>query len=284
MSEHKQFGDLPPQYTDYEYSQIVIVPVPYEETTTYIKGAASGPDAVIHASMNLELYDIETDFEVYKKGISTDLPVTENSSPLAMIQQLKARIDSHILNKKFTVVLGGEHTVAIGSARAYVDKFEDVTVLQLDAHTDLRESYLSSKYNHACTMARINEFAPLVQIGIRAMDVTEKESVKSDKIFFARDIYNSGSWMEKLIGQLTENVYVTIDLDVFDPSIMSSVGTPEPGGLLWYDALTLLKTVCHEKNLLGFDVVELCPNPQNVAPDFTTAKLIYKLLSYKFAQ
>jgi len=284
MSENKQFGDLPPQYTDYEYSQIVIVPVPYEETTTYIKGAANGPDAVIRASMNLELYDIENDFEVYKKGISTDLPVTESSSPETMIQQLKAGIDNHIKNKKLTVVLGGEHTVAVGSARAYVDNFENVTVLQLDAHADLRDAYLGSKYSHACTMARINEFAPIVQVGIRAMDVSEQQFIKPDKVFFSKDIHNSGSWIEKVIEQLSENVYITIDLDVFDPSIMSSVGTPEPGGLLWYDALTLLKTVCHEKNLLGFDVVELCPNPQNVAPDFTAAKLIYKLLSYKFAQ
>jgi agmatinase len=133
-------------------------------------------------------------------------------------------------------------------------------------------------------MARIKEFAPVVQVGIRAIDACEVESIEPDKIFFAKDVYNNTAWIEKVTRQLTENVYITIDLDVFDPSVMPSVGTPEPGGLLWYDILVLLKKVCENKCLVGFDVVELCPNPNNIAPDFTAAKLIYKLLSYKFSQ
>jgi agmatinase len=284
MKNTEKFGDFPQQCTNYDNSQIVIIPVPYEKTTTYIKGTANGPEAIMKASPNLEFYDIETGTEVYKQGISTDSPVIEKSSAEEMIQDVKGRIDNHVKNKKFTVLLGGEHTVAIGSAQAYVENFNKVTVLQLDAHADLRNDYLGSRYNHACVMARIKEFAPIVQVGVRAVDVCEVQSMESDRVFFAKDIYNNHSWIEKVIEHLTENVYLTIDLDAFDPSIMPSVGTPEPGGLLWYDVLKLLKAVCEEKNLLGFDIVELCPHPGHIAPDFTAAKLIYKLLSYKFAQ
>jgi agmatinase len=284
MSENKQFGDFPAQYTDYNEAVIVIVPIPYEKSTTYITGTTNGPDAILQASPNLEFYDIETGTEVYKRGVSTDSPMAEEFSAEEMIQGVRSRIEKHIKNKKLTVVLGGEHTVAVGSTLAHVENFRNVSVLQLDAHADLRDSYLGSKYNHACTMARIKEFAPIVQVGIRAINAVELTSIEKDKVFFAKDIYNDSSWVKKVVEQLTENVYITIDLDVFDPSIMPSVGTPEPGGLLWYDIMKLLKGVCEERNLLGFDVVELCPNPNNIAPDFTAAKLIYKLLSYKFAQ
>ncbi|MHC4842285.1 MAG: agmatinase [Planctomycetota bacterium] len=284
MSEYKKFGDFSAQHIGYDNADIVVVPVPYEKSTTYIKGTANGPSAIIQASQNLEFYDIETETEVYKQGISTDSPVVEESSAEQMIQDVKSRIESHLKNKKFTVLLGGEHTVAIGSAQAYVENFNKVTVLQLDAHTDLRDVYLGSRYNHACVMARVKEFAPIVQVGLRAVDACEAQSIEPDRAFFAKDINNNSSWIEKVIEQLMENVYITIDLDAFDPSIMPSVGTPEPGGLLWYDVLKLLKAVCEGRNLVGFDVVELCPNPGNIAPDFTAAKLVYKLLSYKFAQ
>jgi agmatinase len=152
----------------------------------------------------------------------------------------------------------------------------------LDAHSDLREEYNGSKYNHACVMARIKELCPVVQVGIRSMDYSEKKSMDTSRVFFAEDIHNNTDWIKKVISKLSENVYITIDLDVFDPSIMPSTGTPEPGGLSWYDVLALLKAVAAKKNIVGFDVVELCPSEENKAPDFLAAKLIYKLLSYKF--
>jgi agmatinase len=183
---------------------------------------------------------------------------------------------------KFIIVIGGEHSVSIGSIQAHAEKYDDLTVLQLDAHTDLRDEYHDSKYNHACVMARVKEKCPIVQVGIRSMDASEKDSIDSSRTFFAKDIYNNTDWIKQVISKLTDNVYVTIDLDVFDPSIMPSTGTPEPGGLLWYDVLMLLKNISKKKNIVGFDVVELCPESHNRAPDFLAAKLIYKFLSYKF--
>ncbi|MHC5062061.1 MAG: agmatinase [Planctomycetota bacterium] len=283
MPARKIFGDFPENCTKYDTAAVVIVPVPYEKTTTYIKGTSKGPQAILQASPNLEFYDIETDYEVFKHGIYTDELLNIKASPHQMVSLVKNRVTEHIKNNKFTVLLGGEHSVSIGSARAHVDSFDNLTVLQLDAHADLRDEYLGSKYNHACTMARIKEFAPILQVGIRAFDSSEKNSLEPQRVFFARDIYNSSSWIERALENLTDNLYITIDLDVFDPSIMPSVGTPEPGGLLWYDVLSFLKAVCRRTNLVGFDVVELCPSPQNIAPDFTAAKLIYKLLTYKFA-
>jgi agmatinase len=284
MSTEIPFGDSLAQHADYDGAGIVIIPVPYEKTTTYIKGTGKGPAAILEAWSNLEFYDIETNTEVYKQGIYFDAPVDEDVRPEEIVQIIADRVNKHIINKKFTVLLGGEHTVAVGSARAHTDNFKNVTVLQLDAHADLRDEYLGSKYNHACTMARIREFAPILQIGIRAMDACEKQSIEPEKIFFAKDIYDNTAWIDKVTSQLTDNVYITIDLDVFDPSIMPSVGTPEPGGLLWYNILSLLKDVCEKNCLVGFDIVELCPQPGSIASDFTAAKLIYKLLSYKFAQ
>ena len=180
------------------------------------------------------------------------------------------------------MVLGGEHTVSIGSVRAHLSKFPDLSVLQLDAHTDLRDEYDGSKYNHACVMARIKELCPIVQVGIRSMDVSEKAVIDADRVFFAKDTLHSGDWTDEVIARLSEKVYVTIDLDVFDPSIMPSTGTPEPGGLLWYDVLALLRAVLTARMVVGFDVVELCPIAAHKAPDFLAAKLIYKLLTYKF--
>jgi agmatinase len=157
-----------------------------------------------------------------------------------------------------------------------------MTVLQLDAHSDLRDEYEGSKYNHACVMARISELCPIVQVGIRSMDSSEKKALDTSRITFAREILTNKNWTDDVLSKLSQNVYITIDLDVFDPSIMPSTGTPEPGGLLWYDVLELMRTVFENRNVVGFDVVELCPDERNKAPDFLAAKLIYKLLSYKF--
>ena len=282
MQMSANFGAMPREYSDPEQSRVVIVPVAYDGTSTWIKGADKGPAAIIEASANLELYDIETDSQVYKKGIFTAEPLKNLPSPDGMIGAVEQVVHNGLGRNKFVVVLGGEHTVSIGSVRAHLSKFPDLSVLQLDAHTDLRDEYDGSKYNHACVMARIKELCPVVQVGIRSMDVSEKAAMDTDRVFFAKDILCGPDRIDEVIARLSEKVYVTIDLDVFDPSIMPSTGTPEPGGLLWYDVLALLRAVLAAKVVVGFDVVELCPIAAHKAPDFLAAKLIYKLLAYKF--
>lgn len=280
----KNFGYLPKEFSGRLDSRIVVVPVPYDGTSTWIKGADRGPNALIEASGNMELYDIETDSSVCEKGIFTDRPVREDSTPEKMVAAVRKRVDGHLKNDKFVVVLGGEHSVSLGSVQAHSDRFKCMSVLQLDAHSDLRDEYDGSKYNHGSVMARIKEICPIVQVGIRSMDASEKENLGKNNVFFAKDIYSNPEWMDRAISLLKNSVYITIDLDVFDPSIMPSTGTPEPGGLGWYDVLLLLKKVFESRNVVGFDVVELCPNKHNKAPNFAAAKLVYSLLSYKFCQ
>jgi len=282
MKEFINFGYLPEEYSDPENAVIVIIPVAYDGTSTWVKGTDKGPSAIIEASANMELYDIETDSEVYKKGIYTEDTIVREITATEMINAVNGTVQYYLEKNKFTVVIGGEHSVSIGSIKAHAEHYANLTVLQLDAHADLREEYNGSIYNHACVTARIKESCPVVQVGIRSMDSTEKESMDKNRTFFAEDIYNNTDWIKKVISKLSDNVYITIDLDVFDPSIMPSTGTPEPGGLLWYDVLALLKAISNKKNVVGFDVVELCPDDRNKAPDFMAAKLIYKLLSYKF--
>ena len=283
MKKDINFGDLPRGYCAYDKAKIVILPAPFDATSTWIKGADKGPAAIIEASANMETYDIETNSEVYKQGIFTDKPTKEKKSPQIMVAELKARILRHLRNKKFVVILGGEHSISAATIEAHAETFDNLSILQLDAHADLRDEYLGSKYNHACVMARAREIAPVVQVGIRSADVTERDSIqKKGNVFLAQDIFDNNDWFGKCLKKLTKNVYLTIDLDVFDPAIMPSTGTPEPGGLGWYQVLKFLKLLMKSKNVIGFDVVELCPNLQNKAPDFLAAKLIYKLLSYKF--
>ncbi len=282
MVEKNNYGGLPLEYSSYENSKIVILPIPYDKTSTWIKGADKGPDAIIEASANMELYDIETDSEVCMQGIFTDDPINSNLAPEIMVEKVKANVKNHLNQNKFVVSIGGEHSVSAGTIYAHTKKYSDICVLQLDAHSDMRDSYEGSKYNHACVMARAKEKCPVIQVGIRSMDSSEKKNLDEKNIFFARTIRSDDDWMNKVISRLSNNVYLTIDLDAFDPSIMPSTGTPEPGGLLWYETLELIKKVVEQKNLVGFDVVELCPNEMNKAPDFLAAKLIYKILSYKF--
>ncbi len=276
------YGGLPKEYSGYGKSQIVVVPVPYDGTSTWIKGADKGPEALLNASANMELFDIETDSEVYKQGIYTSKAISENASPELMSEAVYHKAINYINENKFVVTIGGEHSVSIGTIKAHVEKFEKVTVLQIDAHTDLRPEYEGSKFNHACVMSRVSEWCPFVQVGIRSMDVEEMQYVVQGNIFYAKDIVDNDDWMDIAIKKLTKNVYLTFDLDGLDPSIMPGTGTPEPGGLLWYQTLKFLKKVIEMKNLIGFDVVELCPNEINKTSDFLSAKLDYKILSYKF--
>jgi agmatinase len=281
MSRQVYFPDHP---SDMDRARIVIVPAPYDGTSTWIKGADKGPRAIMEASKHLEDYDIETGTEVWQQGIATDIPVTECDTPEAMVQAVQNRVGHHLQQGKYPVVLGGEHSVSIGSVRAHADHYDNLTVLQLDAHTDLRDSYCGSPYNHACVMARIQEDCPIVQVGIRSMDQAERVRLDPGRVFYAKDCVTGRAWIDSVIGKLSDRIYITLDLDVFDPAIVPSTGTPEPGGLLWYDVLALLKAVCANCQVVGFDVVELCPNPLVKTPDFLAAKLVYQLLSLEFSK
>jgi agmatinase len=267
---------------DYSASEIIIVPVPYDETSTWMKGADKGPDAIMEASVNLEFYDLETDSEAHLKGIHTIEPIKEKRSPEALVNAVYTSVLNLLNEKKFPVIAGGNHTVSIGAAKAFSGHFRNLSVLQLDAHSDLRQEYEGSSYNHACVMARIREFAPVVQVGIRSMSREETPFADMQRIFFAFDLYRNKSGYSEAIDMLTENVYITIDLDVFDPSLIPSTGTPEPGGPDYFEIMHFLKDVIQKRNVVGFDVVELCPSPENKAPDFIAARIIYQLLSYRF--
>ncbi len=277
------FGGNEVVYT-YDESEIIILPVPYDETSTWMRGADKGPDAILEASVNLEFYDIETNSEAHLKGIHTVEPVLVKETPAKLVNEVYRRTLELLDRKKFPVIIGGNHTVPIGAFRAYAERYSDLSILQLDAHGDLRQVYEGSEYNHACAMARAREFAPVVQVGIRSMSVGELPYAEADRIFCAYQLYNDKSLYRKALEKLTGNVYITIDLDVFDPSIMPSTGTPEPGGPDYFELMNFLREVIKNRNVVGFDVVELCPSAANKSPDFIAAKIIYQLLSYRFAK
>jgi agmatinase len=278
----KNYAGIDDVHASLDKSSIVLIPVPYDGTSTWQKGADKGPQAFLEASINMELYDIETDSEVYHHGIYLADPVSENSSPEAMVDAVHATAKKYIKKNKFVTLFGGEHSISIGSIRAFKEMYENLSVLQIDAHADLRKEYDGSTCNHACAVYEASQTTNLVQVGIRSMDSIELGVNEEEKTFFAHEMVNDDYWAENAVELLTENVFITIDLDAFDPSICPSTGTPEPGGLLWYETLDFLKQVFKEKNVVGFDIVELCPNPNEKSSDFLAAKLYYKMLSYKF--
>ena len=282
--KRNQFGDLEPEHTDPDAAAIRILPVPYDGTSTWVKGADKGPQAILDASCNLEFYDIETDTEIFRKGIFTEPAVEGLDTPEQVAGAVRQRTTALLDKDRFPVILGGEHSVSIGAFEAMASQYDNLTILQLDAHADLRDEYEGSTHNHACVMARAKEHAPIVQVGIRSMDVCEKANMDTSRVFFAHDIcgWLNANWIERVVPLLTENVYLTIDLDVFDPSIMAATGTPEPGGLRWYDVIALIRAVCSQRHLVGFDIVELCPREHLWSCDFLAAKLLYKTLTYKF--
>jgi agmatinase len=277
------FGGIPPAFSAYESSPIVILPVPFDATSTWIKGADMGPAAILEASANMELYDIDTDSEVYLKGIHTADAVIEKTSPEVLAGRIRDAVNRFLEDGKFVVMLGGEHSVTIGAVQAFTGHFPGLSVLQIDAHTDMRQEYEGSRFNHACVMARVSEMCPVVQVGIRSMDVVEKPYLTKERIFYAKDIVGGHtSWIDEVIEKLNYHVYVTIDLDGFDPSIVPATGTPEPGGLAYYDVINLMRKLIVERKLVGFDVVELCPIQNNKSSDFLASKLIYQMLSLQF--
>ncbi len=278
----KTYAGIPDTFAKLETAKVVLIPVPYDGTSTWQKGADKGPEAFLEASENMELYDIETASEPYTQGVYLADPITENQSPEAMVDAVHQMTKSYIKRNKFTTIFGGEHSVSIGTIRAFNDCFDNLTVLHIDAHADLRPSYDGSACNHACAVHEASKTSNLVQVGIRSMDRVELDFMDLNKTFFAHEMVNDLGWMDAAINEMTDDVFITFDLDALDPSILPSTGTPEPGGLLWYETLEFLKMVFTEKNVVGFDIVELCPNQVDGASSFLAAKLYYKMLAYKF--
>ncbi|NVJ89993.1 MAG: agmatinase [Flavobacteriaceae bacterium] len=283
MKTINTYAGIGEEFSKLATSKIVLIPVAFDGTSTWQKGADKGPQAFLEASENMELYDIETDTEVYKEGVFLADTISGTDAE-TVVNEVHDITKKYINRNKFVTIFGGEHSISIGTIRAFNECFSNLTVLHVDAHADLRKEYEGSKYNHACAVYEANTTTNLIQVGIRSMDISEKRTMNEEKVFFAHDMAINEDWMDDVIDLLTSNVFITFDLDALDPSIMPSTGTPEPGGLFYYETLEFLKRVFEEKNVVGFDMVELCPNENEKSSDFLAAKLYYKMLSYKFAE
>lgn len=262
---------------------MVILPVPYDSTSEWQSGSRHGPQAIIDASQYLELYDLELDCEIYRVGICT-LPELEPvmSGPKEMVRRVYRAVRSSIRAGKIVVMVGGEHSLSLGSVQAFKEMFPGLSVLQLDAHADLRHRYLGTKYGQASVMRRIAELCPIVQVGIRSLSWEEKQFLRRNKMmpFFMSDLESNQVPLDRILSALSDEVYITIDVDVLDPSIMPAVGTPEPGGMLWQQILEIMRPLCSRKKVVGFDVVEFCPREGSASSAFLLAKLIYKIIGY----
>jgi len=275
----RNFAALPPEHSDYARSRVVILPVPYDSTTSGWVGAREGPAAIIDASENMELYDIGIACEPYRVGIHT-LPevAAHTGSPQAMVARIEEIVGELIDDGKFVVTLGGEHTVAVGAARAQGRRIPGLSVLAFDANADLRDSYLDSPYNHACTLRRILEVAPVVQVGLRSAEREEHDYIRERGLPFYSPPEYRRLGPQGIADRLSDSVYVTIDLDAFDPSQVAAVGTPDPGGLLWDEVSELLATVARQGHIVGFDVTELAPALGPRANAQLAARLTYRLI------
>lgn len=279
----KNFAGIPDKYARYKDAAILLQPIPYDGTSTWGKGADKGFMAFLEASENMETYDIETGIEVYREGIHILPELNGFNSPEEMYKHVHQKTKDLLKENKFLTFFGGEHSISIGIIKAFYQNFRELTVLQLDAHLDLRPSYLGSKFNHACALHDASKNTNLIQVGIRSMDGNEAKYMDPAKCFFAKTMYQSANWIQKSIGLMSDKVYITLDLDVLDSSIMPSTGTPEPGGLDWFTLINYLKEVFFEKEVVGFDIVELAPISGLKAPNYLAAKLYNKMLSYKFS-
>ena len=280
------FLGLHDDLSNYSNSAIVVLPVPFDGTSTWIKGADKGPKAILEASEKVEYYDIETKSSVYLKGIHTmqELFVSDKKSEEVadMVEEAMLKL---LDDKKFPVMLGGEHSVSIGAFRAVAKRYDDFSILQFDAHTDMRDEYYGSRYNHGCVLARGKEVCnSITQVGIRSMGEEELVNIDQKRVFYSFDINaaKDNKWIDKIIEQLSDNVYITVDVDAMDPAYMPATGTPEPEGIKYRDILNVVKAVSQTKHIVACDIVELCPNAYMKAADFLVAKLIYQILSYKY--
>lgn len=278
---HEVFAGLEPPYSNLQQAKTVILPVPYDSTSEWRSGSRHGPQAIIDASQYLELYDLEMDRETYKVGIST-LPQVEPllSSPQDMIGRVYQVVKGLIQKEKFVVLLGGEHSLSLGAVRAFKEAFPRLSVLQLDAHADLRDEYLGTKYSQACVMRRIFELCPISQVGVRSLSWEEKQFLTQNKLksFYMSDLVSNTASTDQIVDSLSKDVYITIDVDVLDPSIMPAVGTPEPDGMSWRQILDIVESVALHKHVVGFDLMEFCPGEGPGSCAFLLAKLAYKLI------
>jgi agmatinase len=279
FSPPRNFGWLDAEYTDYARSRVVVLPVPYDSTASGWGGSREGPAAIIDASANMELYDVGIAAEPYLAGIHT-LPdvAVHTGDAAAMIARIESVVGELLDDGKFVVTLGGEHTVAVGAARAYARRLPRLSVLAFDANADMRDEYLDSPYNHACTLRRISEVAPVVQVGLRSAEREEHEYIVEQGFRFHSPREYRALGPAGVSALLTEDVYITFDLDAFDSSVISALGTPEPGGLGWDEVCDLLETVAREHRIVGFDVTELAPSLGPRANAQTAAKLTYRLI------
>jgi len=277
------YGGFPRNHTSYKGARFAVLPCGYEKTTTYRTGTGRGPKAILDASNNMEFYDEELAVEPFRAGVATLRPLPAGAAPAEMPGRVEAGIARIMDDGKIPILLGGEHSITLGAVRAAAKRHEKLTVLQIDAHTDFRNSYDGTPYSHAAVMRRASRYAHIVQVGIRSGDRGEIAPLRRAKVdtFFMHRIRKEQRWAERVLSKLTRNVYVTIDVDGFDPSVIPDTGTPEPGGLGWYEVLALLKRVAEKKNIVGFDVVELLPSKTSIPSDFACAKLIYKLIGYR---
>ncbi|MCP5064797.1 MAG: agmatinase [Ignavibacteriae bacterium] len=290
LSKKNNFLGLNKKYSSYENSEIVILLAPLEKTVSYGKGAKHGPKEILKASHYVEFFDEELKTEIcFEKGICTLEEIKFGKlSVKKAVDKIFVEVNKQIEANKFVVTLGGEHSLSSASIKAHFENYNNLSILQIDAHSDLRDSYEGSKYSHASVMARVLEFTKdIVQVGIRALCKEEYDFIIKNKIrtFFIRDIRNNKFgkyWQKKVTDSLKENVYITFDVDGFDPSVIAATGTPEPGGLFWDETMNLLKLIGKQKNIIGFDVVELAPSKFDTASNFNTAKLVYKMLNYSF--
>ena len=289
MGEHPElpmnYGGLDEEHSSLEGARVVILPVPYDRTASYMKGTARGPEAIVEASRFMELYDDEIDRDPYTIGIHTAAPVSGNDDPPeVMTRKVEEAVARYLEMGKMPVVLGGEHSVAVGAIKAYYRKHPKLSVIQFDAHGDLRATYEGSEFSHACAMHHFAGRLPTLQIGIRSISREERDLIRAKSLMVvpARDFVGRPERALELVDRLTDEIYLTIDVDYFDPAIMPATGTPEPGGPGWYDTLAFIRGVCRKKRLVGFDVNELRPLGADVAPDFLAAKLIYKIIAYRF--
>lgn len=283
--ERLSLGEFGATTSAFDAARVAILPIPLDRTTTYVPGTRSGPHEILVASSRLELWDEETGTDVHKIGICT-LPQME--LPFATMEEVTREIrrvvTEIVMRDKFPVILGGEHSITAPVVAALASRHPGLSVLQIDAHADLRDSHMGTPHNHACVMRRVLEHARTTQVGVRSLSTEEATAVPSlaTTIFYDFNMRQQADWVDRVVESLGETVYITIDCDGMDPAIMPAVGTPEPGGLSWQEMLTLLRAVISRRRVVGCDVVELCPLPGLVAPNFLCAKLIYKILSYRF--
>jgi agmatinase len=280
-----EFGGTTPTTSNFESARVVILPVPLDRTTSYVPGTRNGPHEILVASSHMELWDEETETDVHSIGIFTlpemEFPYASMDEVVHEIRRVAAEI---VKRDKFLVSLGGEHSITGPLVAAMASRHPGLSVLQIDAHADLRESFMGTPHNHACAMRRVLEYARCTQVGIRSLSPEEAAAIPTlpTEVFYDFNMRQNDDWIDRVVDSLSETVYITIDVDGFDPAIMPATGTPEPGGLSWYEALSLLRRVIDARHVVGCDIVELSPMPGNVAPTFMCAKLLYKILSYRF--